>query len=147
MDLTIYFRDTTKALITGCTGDPSIVNATILNGYYRDIFALDGVAEGMYWRGDGEGGDVGLYPIPAVMAGGLVLQGDVTDQMGTSGPPQLVPSSLKLSASDEIAHESLRQVSFQESFWAFPVNHDGLAMNMYFRMSEVKGWGNVAPID
>jgi hypothetical protein len=141
--LNVYFRDTRVAKVAGVTSfTPEEVVSTILDGYYRDIFALDAVATGLHFVGLGAGGDGATIEVPALLSGGIVPDGDATVVRGNSSSESAITvSGFKIAVSDEISHEPLRQVSYQESYWAFPVSKDGVSGFAYFRKSVVDGWG------
>ena len=151
MDITVYLRDSRTARITGCTGQPTEVDAVVSSGFYRDIFTLDAVYADQYYPGDhnsGGGPTPQSFQVPAYAHGGIIPSGDVTiDRLSADIDSVVTITEFKVATSDDIAHEPLRQVRYTESFWAFPVAVNGETNVMMFRKSEVVGWGNVAPDD
>lgn len=153
MNMIIYFRDTRTATIAGCTGDPIEYVATIYNGYYRDQFTLevdsdiDNRNKDIYFPGTGiinpDPEFAKSFQTPAFVAGaGIVPAGDVTiDRLTNDSESRVTVSQFKVAVSDEVAHEPLRQVQYQESFWAFPYTHEGVSGYARFRQAVVDGWG------
>jgi hypothetical protein len=148
MILQIFFRDTRIARIAGVTSiEPEDAVSTILDGYYRDIFALDAVVTGLNYPGTEEAiPKTANIPIPALLSGGIVPYGPVSiSRLENDTESKLSIGEFKVAVSDEIAHEPLRQVQYQESYWAFPFTIDAVDGYAYFRKSVVDGWGPEPP--
>lgn len=144
MDLWIRYRTGLRDKLTGVTGNPTEVAVTILNGYYRDIFTIESNVTGITFPGTEEATpkDASL-PLPAAIFGRIVPTGDVTiERLENDTESSISVATFQIATSDEIAHAPLRQVQYQESYWAFPVNHDGISMNCMFRKAVVDGWSN-----
>lgn len=151
MDIYVYLKDQRVTKVTGCTGDPSQVIVPIQDGYYRDIFSLTSQSEGLFFSGtkDDSGGTPKAtnLQVPAFISGGVVPAGVITINQGAgNSKSEFIVSDFNISVTDEVAHAPLRQVTYNESYWAFPVSDGGVTMNMLFRQAIVEGWGN-APND
>jgi hypothetical protein len=121
---------------------PEEVVSTVNDGYYRDIFSLDAQAEGLYFVGKLNSGEDATIEIPALLSGGVVPDGAASvERPNTGGISAITVEGFKIAVSDEIAHAPLRQVAYQESYWAFPINKDGVDGFAYFRKAVVDGWG------
>lgn len=144
MDLFVRYRTGLRDKLTGVTGNPTEIAVTILNGYYRDIFTIESNVTGITFPGTEEATpkDASL-PLPAAIFGRIVPTGDVTiERLENDTESSISVATFQIATSDEIAHAPLRQVQYQESYWAFPVNHDGISMNCMFRKAVVDGWSN-----
>lgn len=153
MNMTIYFRDTRTATVAGCTGNPTEVDAVVLNGYYRDQFTLevdsdiDNRNKDIYFPGKGlinpnPEFNISVQTPPFVAGAGIVPTGDVTiERLTNDSESRVSVSGFTVAVSDEVAHAPLRQVQYQESYWAFPYTLDGVSGNAYFRKAVVDGWG------
>lgn len=154
MDIWVRLRSGLRDKLTGVTGDPTEVTATVQSGFYRDQFTLDVDAtwadrnKEIYFPGKGiinpnPEFDISIQT-PAFVAGaGIIPTGDVViDRETNDSESKIQVSSFKVAVSDEVAHEPLRQISYQESYWAFPVNKDGILLNCMYRKAVVDGWSN-----
>lgn len=144
MDLFIRYRTGLRDKLTGVVGDPTEVNVTILSGFYRDIFTIDSNVTGLTYPGTEEAVPVAAsIQAPATVYGRLVPTGDVTiARLANDTNSELTVGSFAIATSDEIAHAPLRQIQYQEGYWAFPVFWEGVAMNCMFRKAVVEGWSN-----
>lgn len=156
MAQTIYVSLNNGNIITiaNCTGDPLIVDdRTIRDGYYRDLFT--GTSnDGLYFDGtfgDPAPGQPKSLEAPPFLNGGIVPKGDPTDFYATISQETTDPESrvqiphFVVTASDEFAHEPLRQVIYDTTWYRFPTAQDGTTMYHDVRAIYVIGWGNVNP--
>lgn len=148
----IYFTNGDVAPLQGVTGNPSTVIAPFEDGYYRDQYSATSADE-LYFAGTA--GDPTEEPIsiasPPFINGGIIPYSAGPDHFADKDQEDSDPESrvqipeFVVTASDEYAHAPLRQVEYNVAFWAFPTTVDGTTMNMYFRQTLVRGWGNSNP--
>lgn len=145
----VYLTSNEVATIEGCTGNPSQVTVSVEDGFYRDIFTGTS-ATNLFFAGTS-----GVFPgtakslaAPTFVNGGIIPVGDPTTgyttntQLADDTKSEVKVDEFEVTVSDEYAHEPLRSQIYPITYWAFPTTKDGTTMNMYFRTTLVKGWGN-----
>lgn len=145
----VYLTSNEVATIEECTGNPTLVTETVQDGFYRDIFTGTSAANIFFAGLSGVApGNSKSLAAPTFVNGGIVPVGDPTNsyttntQLSDDTKSEVKVDEFKVTVSDEYAHEPLRPQIYPITYWAFPTTKNGTTMNMRFRTTLVKGWGN-----
>lgn len=145
----VYLTSNQIATVEGCTGNPTLEIETVQDGFYRDIFTGTSAASLFFTGTEGAfPGTAASVAAPTFVNGGIIPEGaagtDYTTntQLANDTEAHVKVSNFKVTTSDEYNHEPLRPTEFPITYWAFPTTKDGTTMNMRFRTTLVRGWGN-----
>lgn len=145
----VYLTSNQIAIVEGCTGNPTLEIETVQDGFYRDIFTGTSATDIFYTGTSGAfPGNPASVAAPTFVNGGIIPVGaantDYTTntQLQEDANSEVKVSNFKVTTSDEYNHEPLRPTEFPITYWAFPTTKDGTTMNMRFRTTLVRGWGN-----